>query len=46
MNKNGYLDLYGREPYETPTADVVEINAEGIVCTSDGFAGAEGFLWE
>ena len=51
--KKGYLDLYGREPYETPTADVLEVALENTVAASAGVfnpfnndgTGNEQFMW-
>ena len=46
MNISSLLNLYGREPYETPATYVVEVKSEGIVCTSNPEGTGSGFIWD
>ena len=34
MNKTDSKELYGKEPYEAPAIEVVEVKTEGIICIS------------
>ena len=41
------MNSFNKEFYETPTAMVVDVKAEGIICSSEIEAEGEGFVsWE
>ena len=41
MEKTCIVELYGKEPYEAPTIEVVEVKSEGVICAS-----GEDFEWD
>ena len=41
------MNSFNKEFYETPTAMVVDVKAEGIICSSEIEALGEGYIeWE
>ena len=41
------MNSFVKESYEAPTAFVVDVKAEGIICSSEIEAEGEGFItWE
>ena len=41
------MNTFNKESYEAPTAFVVDVKAEGIICSSESEAVGEGYIeWE
>ena len=41
------MNTFDKESYEAPTAFVVDVKAEGIICSSEIEAEGEGYIgWE
>ena len=42
-NKECYMEVNNKQPYETPATEILEVKNEGIICTSGDVPGMPGY---